>query len=45
MGRMGFHRPSLFSWDHFAGHIDDVLEEISRTHATRWPGECKQALP
>ena len=29
MGRMGFHRARLFSWDHFVGRIDDELEAIA----------------
>lgn len=43
MGRMGFQRAGLFSWDHFAGRIDDALDEIAGTRSTRWPAECKPA--
>jgi glycosyltransferase involved in cell wall biosynthesis len=43
MGRMGFHRASLFSWDHFAGRIDDILEEVAGTKAARRSAECMPA--
>jgi glycosyltransferase involved in cell wall biosynthesis len=29
MGRLGFQHARLFSWDHFVGRIDDLLEEIA----------------
>jgi glycosyltransferase involved in cell wall biosynthesis len=29
MGRMGFQRARLFSWEHFVGRIDDELEAIA----------------
>jgi glycosyltransferase involved in cell wall biosynthesis len=29
MGRLAFQHARLFSWDHFVGRIDDLLEEIA----------------
>jgi glycosyltransferase involved in cell wall biosynthesis len=37
MGRLGFQHARLFSWDHFVGRIDDILEEIAGMGSARLP--------
>jgi glycosyltransferase involved in cell wall biosynthesis len=40
MGRAGFQHAALFSWDHFVGRIDDILEEIAGVDSAQPRSEC-----
>ena len=45
MGRLGFQHARLFSWDHFVGRIDDLLEEIAGVDSAPRRSECKVTSP
>jgi glycosyltransferase involved in cell wall biosynthesis len=35
MGRAGFERARLFSWDHFVERIDEILERVALAHGAK----------
>jgi glycosyltransferase involved in cell wall biosynthesis len=35
MGRAGFERARLFTWEHFVDRIDDVLERVALAHGAK----------
>lgn len=41
MGAAGFERSRLFTWDHFVGRIDDILDEIVAARGKRPALECR----